>query len=91
VSERSGCECCLLVKWEGLPYCECTWETEADVMAAKGGPEARDDFLNRQQRLQVTRAAPGRPAHCSCCGGIASRMLYGKGIMHCWTAAWGVI
>lgn len=47
----------MLVKWEGLPYCECTWESEADVMAAKGGPEARDDFLTRQQRLQVTSAS----------------------------------
>lgn len=53
VSERPDAARCLLVKWEGLPYCECTWETEASVMAARGGPEARDDFLTRQQRLQV--------------------------------------
>eukprot|EP00878_Enallax_costatus_P036649 GHUV01041177.1.p1 GENE.GHUV01041177.1~~GHUV01041177.1.p1 ORF type:complete len:246 (+),score=74.65 GHUV01041177.1:668-1405(+) len=52
VAERPDASRCLLVKWEGLPYCECTWETEAAVMAAKGGPEARDDFLTRQQRLQ---------------------------------------
>lgn len=54
VAERPGAQRCLLVKWEGLPYCECTWETEQEVMAAKGGPTARDDFLTRQQRLQVS-------------------------------------
>lgn len=53
VAERAGVSRCLLVKWEGLPYCECTWEAAADVMAARGGPEARDAFLARQQRLQV--------------------------------------
>ena len=53
VAERPGVERCLLVKWEGLPYCECSWEAEADVMAARGGPEARDEFLARQQRLLV--------------------------------------
>lgn len=53
VAERPGQTRSLLVKWEGLPYCEATWETAADVMAAPGGPAARDDFLTRQQRLQV--------------------------------------
>jgi chromodomain-helicase-DNA-binding protein 1 len=28
-----------LVKWEGLPYSECTWEAEDDVRAAPGGPQ----------------------------------------------------
>jgi hypothetical protein len=55
VAERPGAERCLLVKWEGLPYCECSWEAEVDVMAARGGPEARDEFLVRQQRLLVRR------------------------------------
>jgi hypothetical protein len=57
VAERPGAERCLLVKWEGLPYCECSWEAEADVMAARGGPEARDEFLARQQRLLVRGCA----------------------------------
>lgn len=26
-----------LVKWEGLPYCECTWEFEEDVLLAGEG------------------------------------------------------
>eukprot|EP00882_Tetradesmus_deserticola_P026761 GHRQ01029552.1.p1 GENE.GHRQ01029552.1~~GHRQ01029552.1.p1 ORF type:complete len:619 (+),score=313.07 GHRQ01029552.1:120-1859(+) len=51
VAERPGAERCLLVKWEGLPYCECSWEADADVMQARGGPDARDEFLARQQRL----------------------------------------
>jgi hypothetical protein len=59
IAERSGESRSLLVKWEGLPYCEATWEAAGDVMAAQGGPQARDDFLTRQQRLQV----------CSVCGG----------------------
>lgn len=53
IAERPGQSRSLLVKWEGLPYCEATWEAAEDVMAAQGGPEARDDFLTRQQRLQV--------------------------------------
>ena len=68
IAERPGESRSLLVKWEGLPYCEATWETAEDVMAAQGGPEARDDFLTRQQRMQV-RLAPlhrlQRHAHCS--------------------------
>lgn len=59
VAERLGQSRSLLVKWEGLPYCEASWESAEDVMAAQGGPEARDDFLIRQQRLQV----------CICVGG----------------------
>lgn len=53
VAERAGESRSMLVKWEGLPYCEATWEAADDVMAAPGGPQARDDFLTRQQRLQV--------------------------------------
>lgn len=58
IAERPGESRSLLVKWEGLPYCEATWETADDVMAAQGGPESRDDFLARQQRMQV-RPGPG--------------------------------
>jgi hypothetical protein len=53
IAERPGQSRSLLVKWEGLPYCEATWEAAEDVMAAQGGPEARDEFLTRQQRMQV--------------------------------------
>lgn len=69
VSERAGASRCLLVKWEGLPYCECTWETEAAVMTARGGPEARDDFLTRQQRLQE----PSKGVHAARSSFISSK------------------
>lgn len=31
VAEREDAEARYLVKWEGLPYAECTWESEDDV------------------------------------------------------------
>lgn len=31
MAEREDSDKRYLVKWEGLPYAECTWETEADV------------------------------------------------------------
>jgi hypothetical protein len=34
VAEREGCATRYLVKWEGLPYAECTWEAEEDVSRA---------------------------------------------------------
>jgi chromodomain-helicase-DNA-binding protein 1 len=40
-----------LVKWEGLPYAEATWEEERDVHDAVGGLAARDAFDQREQRL----------------------------------------
>ena len=40
-----------LVKWEGLPYAEATWEEEQDVHDAVGGLTARDNFDQREQRL----------------------------------------
>lgn len=33
-----------LVKWTGLPYSECTWESSDDVFTVRGGQEAVDDF-----------------------------------------------
>jgi chromodomain-helicase-DNA-binding protein 1 len=39
VAERDGGGKCggaaYLVKWEGLPYAECTWEEEQDVSAVR--------------------------------------------------------
>lgn len=69
VAERAGETRSLLVKWEGLPYCEATWEAPADVMAAQGGQQARDDFLTRQQRLQVCGGCVGT-VMCVCGGGV---------------------
>jgi chromodomain-helicase-DNA-binding protein 1 len=40
-----------LVKWEGLPYAEATWEEERDVHDAVGGLTARNAFDQREQRL----------------------------------------
>eukprot|EP00198_Chlamydomonas_reinhardtii_P013917 XP_001703254.1 chromodomain-helicase-DNA-binding protein [Chlamydomonas reinhardtii] len=44
-----------LVKWEGLPYAECTWETAEDIIRA-GGSAQIDSYLQREQRL----LEPGR-------------------------------
>ncbi|KAF8073052.1 CHR5 [Scenedesmus sp. PABB004] len=57
IAERPGSRP-LLVKWEGLPYCEATWEGAEGVMAARGGPAARDAFLARQQRIQEASKGP---------------------------------
>ncbi|KIY94476.1 chromodomain-helicase-DNA-binding protein 1 [Monoraphidium neglectum] len=51
VAEREACATRYLVKWEGLPYAECTWEAEEDVVAATGGGAAVGAFARRQQRL----------------------------------------
>jgi len=31
VAERDDSDARYLVKWEGVPYAECTWETQPDV------------------------------------------------------------
>ncbi len=51
VSERPSEDRCYLVKWEGLPYAEATWETERTVLDAPNGLAQRDLFQERQQRL----------------------------------------
>eukprot|EP00803_Ostreobium_quekettii_P001086 evm.model.scf_853EXC.5 EVM.evm.TU.scf_853EXC.5 scf_853EXC:28406-44371(+) len=45
-----------LIKWQGLPYAECTWETSEDVFTAGGLLEV-DAFKDREQRL----LRPSRP------------------------------
>ena len=42
----------VLVKWTGLPYAHATWETEADIRSAHGGPEAIADYETRAARLR---------------------------------------
>lgn len=44
VAERPEHARRFLVKWEGLPYAEATWETADSLLAAAGGEAARDAF-----------------------------------------------
>ncbi|GAX85223.1 hypothetical protein CEUSTIGMA_g12643.t1 [Chlamydomonas eustigma] len=41
-----------LVKWEGLPYSEATWESEQDVLAAQAHVQIQG-FRDREARLQT--------------------------------------
>ncbi|KAK9788572.1 hypothetical protein WJX73_002856 [Symbiochloris irregularis] len=41
-----------LVKWQGLPYSETTWEITEDIHQA-GGQDAIDEFQERQRRLMM--------------------------------------
>ncbi|KAL6759847.1 SNF2 family N-terminal domain-containing protein [Haematococcus lacustris] len=43
-----------LVKWEGLPYSECTWENLEDLLAAQGGQFQLDAFKARELRIAET-------------------------------------
>lgn len=44
IADRPEQERRCLVKWEGLPYSEATWETLACVMGAGGGQAAVQAF-----------------------------------------------
>jgi hypothetical protein len=52
VAERAGVDGSVkyLIKWKGVPYSECTWETLEDT-ASHGGKEEVDAFLERERRL----------------------------------------
>ncbi len=46
-----------LVKWEGLPYAECTWEAKEDVIKAGGWMQLQFERVHR--RLGEGNSRPG--------------------------------
>jgi hypothetical protein len=52
VAERAGVDGTVkyLIKWKGVPYSECTWES-ADDTSRHNGQEEVDAFLARERRV----------------------------------------